>query len=86
MPKHDIPEGEEAGSNLIDFGGYLRRRIDLTSHDRREPEPEAADWEIYRRAEYADGKRPRFSRHDLIWIAMILAIGWIIWVVSTARA
>ncbi len=86
MPKHDIPEGDEADSNLIDFRDYLRRRVDLTAHVRSEPEPEAADWEIYRNAEYADGKRPRFGRHDLIWIAMILAIGWIVWVVSTSRA
>ena len=82
MPKHDIPDGDEADSNLIDFRPYLRRRIDLTAHGRSEQEPEETDWEIYRHAEYADGKRPRFGRHDLIWVAMILVIGWIIWVTA----
>jgi hypothetical protein len=85
MPKHDIPNGDEADTNLIDFRDYLRRRIDLTARNRSDPEPETADWETYRHAEYADGKRPRFSRHDLIWVAMILAIGWIAWVAYTSR-
>lgn len=84
MPKHDIPDGDKADTNLIDFRSYLRRRVDLTAHDRSEPEPDAG-WEVYQHAEYFDGKRPRFSRYDLIWVAMILAIGWIIWVVSTSR-
>lgn len=86
MPKHDIPEGDEVDANLIDFRAYLRRRTDRTMEDRSDAEPEAADWEVYRHAEYADGKRPRFSGHDLIWVATILAIGWIVWVVFTSRA
>ena len=86
MPKHDIQDGNQADANLVDFRDYLRRRVDLARHDRSEPESEASDWEMYRHAEHADGKRPRFGRHDLIWVAMILAIGWIIWVVATSRA
>jgi len=86
MPKHDIPDRDERETNLIDFRDYLRRRADPTADDRRDPEPEAPDWETYRHAEYGDGQRPRFGRYDLIWVAMILVIGWIIWVVSTSRA
>jgi hypothetical protein len=65
MPKHDISEGYEADSNLIDLRDYLRRRADMTARDGCESE--AADWEVYRHAEYADGKRSRFSRYNLIW-------------------
>jgi len=85
MPKHDIPDGTPTDTNLIDFRDYLRRRVDLAGQDKGAQEPEASDWEIYRHAEYGDGKRPRFSRYDLIWVAMVLAIGWIVWVVATSR-
>ena len=34
MPKHDIPDGHEANTNLIDIRAYLRRRVDLTAQDR----------------------------------------------------
>jgi hypothetical protein len=87
MPKHDIPDGDEKiDGNLIDFRDYLRRRTESSAPEKSAPEPEASDWEVYRHAEYADGKRPRFSRYDLIWVAMILVIGWIAWVVLTARS
>lgn len=85
MPRHDIPDRDESETNLIDFRDYLRRRVHPTAQDRSDPEPEASKWEQYRHAEYGDGKRPRFSRHDLIWVAMVLAIGWIMWVVFTSR-
>jgi len=85
MPKHDIPDGHEANTNLIDIRAYLRRRVDLTAQDRDDQAPDVPDRETYRHAEYGDGKRPRFSRYDLIWAALILAIGWIVWVVVIAR-
>lgn len=85
MPKHDIPDGKEADTNLIDFRDYLRRRADPIAEDKTDPAPEMSDWETYRHAEYGDGKRPSFSRYDLIWAALALAIGWIAWVVFTSR-
>jgi hypothetical protein len=80
MPKHDTPDGDKASSNLIDFRDYLHKRVDLTAQDNSDPEVGKSDWEVYRQAEYADGKRPAFSRYDLLWVVIILAIGWIAWV------
>lgn len=79
MPKHDLPDGNEAGSNLIDFREHLRRRVNPSLQDKGDPKSEASDWEIYRHAEYGDGKRPSFSRYDLLWLGMILATGCIFW-------
>jgi hypothetical protein len=81
MPKHDLPDGNETGGNLIDFREYLQKRVGQSAQDNEasEPEPEPSDWETYRRAEYDDGKRAKFSRYDLLWIGMILVVGWIVW-------
>jgi len=79
MPQHDLPDGNETGSNLIDFREHLRRRASLPAKDNDDPKPEATAWEAYRHAEYGDGKRPRFSRYDALWIGLILSIGWIFW-------
>ncbi|PXA87160.1 hypothetical protein DMC47_32995 [Nostoc sp. 3335mG] len=85
MPRHDIPDRDERDSNLIDFRDYLNRRVGPATQDRREPERETSDRDAYRYAEYGDGKRPKFSRFDLIWVAMIVALGWIVWTVYTSR-
>lgn len=80
MPKHDIPDGDKTGSNLIDFRDYLRKRVDLSAQDNADAEVADPDWEVYRHAEHGDGKRPTLSRYDLLWVVMILALGWIAWV------
>ena len=81
MPKHDIPDGEDAETNLIDFRDYLRPRGGRAVGQAGDAasDPEGSDWDVYRHAEYGDGRRPRLGRFDLIWVAMILAIGWIVW-------
>jgi hypothetical protein len=81
MPQHDRPEGPEPGSNVIDFRAHLRHRVSRSGQDNGDSgaDPESSDWDAFRHAEYGDGKRPAFSRHDLLWIGMILAIGWIFW-------
>ncbi|WBO20731.1 hypothetical protein [Sphingomonas abietis] len=81
MPKHDLPDGNEAGSNLIDFREHLRRRTDRTLQDNGDPETGPLDRESYRLAEYGDGTPPRFRHYGPVWIAMVLAFGWIIWVI-----
>jgi hypothetical protein len=81
MPKHDLPDGNEDATNLIDFREHLRRRLTQTPHnDDGDPKSEASDWEVYRHAEYGDGKRLGFSRYDLPWLGLLLIIGWIIWI------
>lgn len=79
MPKHDLPDGHEPGSNVIDFRERLRSRMAQTLADDGAKEPEASDQDSYLRAEYGDGKPPKFSRHDLLWLGVILVIGWIFW-------
>jgi hypothetical protein len=79
MPKHDLPDGNETGGNLIDIREHLRRRAGLPAQDNDDQELEMSDWEIYRRAEYGDGKRPGFSRYDALCLGLILSIGWIFW-------
>lgn len=79
MPKHDLPDGNETESNLIDFRAHLRRRAERSAQNDDEPKSETADWDIYRRAEYGDGQRPRFGRYDLLWLGLILSIGWMLW-------
>lgn len=91
MPKHDLPDGHEADSNLIDFRAHLRRRADQVSQDqisrdqvsrdRADADPDAAEREAYRFAEYGDGTPPRFRTYGPVWIAMALALGWILWTV-----
>jgi hypothetical protein len=81
MPKHDLPDGNEAGGNLIDFREHLRRRVNQTLQDNGDPEPKASDWETYRFAEYGDGKPPSFRAYGPVWIAMALVLGWIVWVI-----
>jgi len=79
MPQHDLPHGDETESNLVDFSKYMRRRIELSAQDNLEAQPEITDREIFEHAEYGDGKRPRFSRFDLMWIGLIVTIGWMLW-------
>lgn len=81
MPKHDLPDGNETGSNVIDFRAHLRHRTTQTLQDNGEAESEASDWDTYRRAEHSDGKRPKFNRHDILWLGVILTIGLIFWIV-----
>ena len=33
----------------------------------------------FRHAEYGDGKPPKFSRHDMLWIGVIAGIVWVFW-------
>jgi hypothetical protein len=81
MAKHDVPDGDDADSNVIDLREHLRRRVSQTLQDNDDADPEASEWDRYRHAEYGDGKRPKFNRYDLLWIAMIVVIGWIFWAV-----
>jgi hypothetical protein len=85
MPQHDPPVGPEPGSNVIDFRAHLRHRVTDSGQDNGDAgpgspdRPDSPDWDMFRHAEYGDGKRPAFSRYDLLWIGMILVIGWIFW-------
>jgi hypothetical protein len=77
MPKHDLPDSTEDRGNLIDFREHLRRRIGRSEQETQEPT--RTDRETFRQAENGDGRRPRFGRYDLLWLGMILAIGYIFW-------
>jgi hypothetical protein len=79
MPKHDLPDGNEAGGNLIDFREHLRRRVELTTQDNGERGPEKSAWETYRFAEYGDGKRAKFNRYDLLLVGLFLAVPALLW-------
>jgi len=81
MPKHDLPDGHETDSNLIDFREHLRWRVNRTLRDNRDPKLDVSDREAYRLAEYGDGKPPSFRSYGPVWIAMGLILGWIIWIV-----
>lgn len=78
MPKHDFPDDPAAPSNVFDFRDYLERRDRQTAED-KEVRQEPSLWEIYRHAEGSDGKRLRFGRYDLIWLAMLAIAGWVAW-------
>jgi len=82
MPKYDLPDSNEDRGNLIDFGEHLRRRIGRSAQGNDAPEPARTDWETFRQAENGDGARPRFNRHDLLWLGMILAIGCTFWTIA----
>jgi hypothetical protein len=79
MPQHDLPDGRESESNVIDF----RKRL----HPRAEPLPTATDHAVpdepdrdaYRHAEHSDGKRPGFGRYDVLWLGLIASLGWMLW-------
>lgn len=79
MPQHDLPDGHETESNLIDFRKHLRARIQLSAQDNDDPAPEASDWDVYRHAEHSDGKRPGFTRYDLLWVGLILSFAALTW-------
>jgi len=81
MPKHDLPDGNEAGSNLIDFRDYPRRRVNQTLQDNGDPETGRSDRAVYRFAEFDDRTPPRFRAYGPLCIAMALVLGWIVWVV-----
>jgi hypothetical protein len=80
MPKHDLPDGRENKGNLIDFREHLRRRVDQAAQDNDASEPERSVQETYRHAEYGDGKPPRLSWHDGLWLGLFLAIGCMLWI------
>jgi hypothetical protein len=82
MPKHDPPESHEDRGNLIDFREHLRRRVDRRAQDDDVPEPTRSDRDAFRQAENGDGKPPRFGRYDLMWLGMILAIGYVVWAIA----
>ncbi len=80
MPMHDLPDGRENAGNVIDFRTHLRRRVDQAAQDNEAPEHDQSIQEVYRRAEHGDGKAPRLSWYDGLWLGMLLAIGYVVWV------
>ena len=82
MPKHDLPDSNDDRGKLIDFGEHLRRRIGQSAQDNDPPQSARTDREAFRQAENGDGKRPGFGRYDLLWLGMILIIGYVFWTIA----
>ena len=69
------PEDADIESNLIDIRRYLQTHARSAVPDEDDDATEPSAWETYRHAEYSDGRRPRFSRTDLILFALVLMLG-----------
>jgi hypothetical protein len=78
MPKHDLPDGSEHESNVVDFRRHLRR-ADGSEADVDLDESEPPRLDVYRRAEHSDGRRPRFGRYDVFWLGLIACLAWMLW-------
>jgi hypothetical protein len=75
VPNRHPIDGEDIQGNLIEIRRYLETHIRSTGQDNGpERTSEPTDWDIYRHAEYADGRRPRFAATDLILIGLVLAL------------
>ena len=79
MPQHDLPDGHETKSNVIDFRKRLRQRSDALPPTTEHAVPDESDQDAYRRAEHSDGKRPGFGRYDILWLGLIASLGWKLW-------
>jgi hypothetical protein len=80
MPHHDLPDRHDADDNIIDIRARLQERVARSAQDNDGAGRAESDWEIFQRAEYGDGRPPKFNRHDLLWIGVFLGIGWVFWV------
>lgn len=78
MPKPTSTEDPDIASNLIEIRHYLNRHVRTTGQDIDAPTDEPPASEAYRYAEYADGRRPRFAKTDLILIGIVLGLGALI--------
>lgn len=68
----------DIASNLIKIRHYLDKRVRATAQDFDGSAAEPPAFEIYRYAEYADGRRPRFAKTDLILVGIVLGFGALI--------
>ena len=61
-------------SNLVEIRRYLDAHIQSAGQDNGGGNLQGPSvWETYRRAEYRDGRRPRFAPTDLILGGLVLA-------------
>ncbi len=72
MPKSTSIDDSDIASNLIEIRHYLNKRVRATAQDVDMTHVEPTASETYRYAEYADGRRPRFVKTDLILIGIVL--------------
>jgi hypothetical protein len=79
MPQHDLPDGQESESNVIDFSKRLRQRAQASAPNTDHAVPDESYRDAYRHAEYSDGRRPAFGRYDVLWLALIASLGLMLW-------
>ena len=79
MPQHDLPDGHETESNVVDFRKRLRQRSSTLPPTFNHAVPDGSDQDAYRHAEHSDGKRPGFERYDVLWLGLIASLGWMLW-------
>lgn len=79
MPQHDLPDGRESESNVIDFRKRLRPRAETSAPNTDHPVFDNSDQDAYRHAEHSNGRRPAFGRYDILWLGLIASLGWILW-------
>ena len=78
MPMPTPINDTDLASNLIDIRHYLNKHVRATGQEVDSAPAEPSASEAYRYAEYADGRRPRFAKTDLILIGIVLGIGALI--------
>lgn len=72
----DQDDKTDIEGNLIEIRRYLETHARVSGRSARPPAqaPEEDDRESFRYAEYGDGRRPRFSRTDLILITLVVLL------------
>lgn len=78
MPKPTSTDDSDIASNLIEIRHYLDKHVRATAQNVDAPPGGPSTSETYRYAEYADGRRPRFAKTDLILIGIVLGFGALI--------
>ena len=79
MPQHDLPDGRESESNVIDFRKRLRQGAETSAQNTDHAVSDNCDQDAYRHAEHSDGRRPAFGRYDILWLGLIASLGWMLW-------